>query len=203
MPKESPEPLPLRSEIERKMLHLSSAVVPVSYALGAPRIVIVAALGVALLVALSIEFLRALAPSVQARFVRVVGGLLRDAEAHRWTGATWLLLAFAGLVVFAPREIAVAGCWAVAAGDAMAAIIGRLVHQRSRAGQRKSIAGSAACFLVTLAGCATIAHLVWAESLVASASATLAERPTGGVNDNVRIAIAVPVGILLWRMVFS
>jgi len=197
------QPLPLRHELQRKLLHLASAAVPVSYALGTARRSLLVALGAALLAAVGLEITRRRTPLIQRRFMATVGILLREPERNGWTGATWLLLAFTTLVGLAPRDVAIAGCWAVAAGDAMAAIVGRLVPRRPESTARKTFAGSTACFLVTVGGCVALAHLAFPESVIAGASATLAEYPTGGVNDNVRIALAVLAGIFLWRMVFS
>ena len=67
----------------------------------------------------------------------------------------------------------------------------------------KTIRGSVACFAVTLAGALALAHLSPVESVVAATLATVAERFGEGVDDNVRIAAAVALGILLWHMVFS
>ena len=47
-----PPTLALRHELARKALHLTSATVPVAYALGAPRDLLLALLGVLVLVAL-------------------------------------------------------------------------------------------------------------------------------------------------------
>jgi hypothetical protein len=57
--------------------------------------------------------------------------------------------------------------------------------------------------VVTLLGALTLAHLAPSESLVAAASATAAERPISRVDDNVRIALAVAVSLLVWRLAFS
>jgi hypothetical protein len=57
--------------------------------------------------------------------------------------------------------------------------------------------------VATLAGAAGVAALPLAPSVVAAAAATLAERPAGPVDDNVRVVVAVGCGILLWRMAFS
>jgi hypothetical protein len=57
--------------------------------------------------------------------------------------------------------------------------------------------------VVTLAGALLLARLSPAESVVAAVLATAAERPRGWVDDNVRIAAAVALGILLWHKMFS
>ena len=206
-------------------------VVPVAYALGLPRGYLVAALGAGATVAVIIELARAWHAPTRERFVRWVGVLLREHEHARWSGATWMVLSMLALVVLAPRGVAVAAMWAISAGDAAAALVGRAFERRGaseptdvthgpalakraeRGGSMgaggtahtgsKTIRGSVACFVVTFAGALALAHLSVAESVVAAVLATAAERPGGWVDDNVRIAAAVAVGILLWHIVFS
>ncbi|HEU4586876.1 MAG TPA: hypothetical protein VFR95_14070 [Gemmatimonadaceae bacterium] len=224
--------LSLRREVARKALHLVFVVVPVAYAFGFPRRWLVAALGAAAVAAVPIELARAWHAPTRERFVRWVGVLLREHEHVRWSGATWMVLSMLGLAAFMPLGVAVAGMWAISAGDAAAALVGRALERR-RAGRvtadvthgdaltsrpanegsmgvegversgGKTIRGSAACFLVTLIGALVLARLSPVESVVAALLATGAERWGKPVDDNVRIAAAVALGILLWRMVFS
>jgi hypothetical protein len=48
-----------------------------------------------------------------------------------------------------------------------------------------------------------IAHFTWPEALIAGILAAVAERPSRPLDDNLRIAVSVGCGILLWRMGFS
>ena len=204
--------LSLRREVARKALHLIFVVVPVSYAFGLPRGLLVAALGAAAFAAVVIELARAWHPPTGERFARWVGVLLREHEHTRWSGATWMVLSMLGLVALAPPDVAIAAMWAISAGDAAAALVGRAFDRGAAVrgaavvpgdAGRKTIRGSAACFIVTLAGALALAQLSPAEGVAAAALATAAERPGGWVDDNVRIAVVVAMGILLWRKVFS
>lgn len=223
-----PSRLSLRREVARKALHLVFVVVPLAYAFGLPRGWLVAALGAASGVAVIVELARAWHAPTRERFVRWVGALLREHEHAKWSGATWMVLSMFTLAALAPRNVAVAAMWAISAGDAAAALVGRAFERRgsgeaargSRAGSRveeggsmgalaigasggKTVRGSAACFVVTLAGALLLARLSPVESVVAAVLATAAERPRGWVDDNVRIAAAVALGILLWHKMFS
>jgi dolichol kinase len=193
--------LSFRRELTRKSLHLLSAAVPVVYALGVPRTPLIVLLSAGAILALVVELARAWHEAVRAHFDHFFGALLREHERVRWSGATWLVLALLGLVIFTPRDIAIAGMWALSVGDAAAAIIGRALARASTGG--KTIAGSIACVAVTLIGAVTIAHLSMAEGLIAALAAAVAERPKAWLDDNVRIAVAVSIGIFLWRMTFS
>jgi dolichol kinase len=221
--------LSLRREVARKALHLVFVVVPVAYAFGLPRRWLVTALGAAGVAAVIIELARASHAPTRERFVRWVGVLLREHEHARWSGATWMVLSMLALAALVPRGVAVAAMWAISAGDAAAALVGRAFERPGETGDvtrgptvtarpehggsmgvrsaertgGKTIRGSAACFVVTLAGALALARLSPVESVVAAALATAAERPGGWVDDNVRIATAVALGILLWHKTFS
>lgn len=196
--------LTLRRELARKALHVTSAAVPVAYAAGLPRAGLLAGLLALLAIALVVEGARARSERARAHFTRATGPLLRAHEHHRWAGATWLLAAFALAVGLYPAPVAVAATWAVALGDASAAIVGRRIG-RHRLSPRfaKTLEGSAACAAVTFAGALWVARLPLGASVVAGVAAALAEAPTRPLDDNVRVVLAVGAGILLWRMAFS
>ena len=196
-------PLTVRRELARKALHMFWALVPVAYAMGAPRRLVLGALLVACACALAVEIGRARSERIRLVFDRATGLLLREHERHRWSGATWLLLSFLLVTLLFDAPIAIAAMWAVAVGDASAAIVGRAVG-RYRIGQsRKSIEGSIACAIASAIGASLVAHLSLASSIAAGISASVAEWPARPIDDNMRIGIAVGVGILLSRMVFS
>jgi dolichol kinase len=202
-------PLSLRRELARKALHVTSAAVPVAYAAGlVPRVGLGAGLLALLAIALAVEAARTRSARVRAHFTRATGPLLRAHEHHRWAGATWLLAAFALAVWLYPAPVAVAATWAVSLGDASAAVVGRWLGRHPLAPRlaprlAKTREGSAACALVTFAGALWIARLSPGESVVAGLAAALAEAPARPLDDNVRVVLAVGVGILLWRLAFS
>jgi dolichol kinase len=224
--------LTLRREVARKALHLVFVVVPVAYALGFPRTWLLMALGAGALVAVVVELARAWHAPTRARFVRWVGALLREHEHARWSGATWMILSMLAVVALAPRGVAVAAMWAITAGDAAAALVGRAFERRGEVQERggrspvatraeraedgesmgangakraggKTVRGSAACFVVTLSGALLLARLTPVESVIAAALATVAERYGEPMDDNARIAVAMALGIALWRKAFS
>jgi dolichol kinase len=186
----------------RKGLHLLSVTVPLSYAAGLPRAFVVSGLIVALIVAAAVEITRARSDRVRAVFDGGVGILLRKHEWHGVSGATWLVIALLVATACFPRDVAVAAMCAVSLGDASAAIIGRALA-RTSSGARKSLAGSMACFAASAIAARAIANFTWQETLIVGVLASLAERPRRPLDDNLRIALAVGCGILLWRMGFS
>jgi dolichol kinase len=189
-------------ELTRKALHLVFAAVPVALAAGAPRDTVLAILGGMLAVAVVLEVARRRSAAVATTFTRMVGPLLREEESDRWTGATWLILVCLAAVWLLPRADAIAVTWAAAVGDASAALVGipvggRLVRLGPNAGRGKSIEGSAACFLVTLAGAYALAGLSARVALLVAAAATAAEWPQSPVDDNVRVGAATTAVLIL------
>lgn len=202
-----PDPVPtgtaltFQRELARKGLHLLSAAVPIAYSLGLSRRAVTLALAFALAIALVVEVARARHEKTRTAFDATVGRLLRGHEAQGVSGATWLIVALLAATLLFPREIAVAAMGAVAIGDAAAAILGRALTRRH--GEGKSLAGSAACFAASAFMARAIAQFTWSEALVVGILAAIAERPKRPLDDNLRIALAVGCGILLWRMGFS
>ena len=198
---ESEGGLSLRREIARKGLHLLSAAVPISYALGAPRSLVIWLLAFALVTALVVEMGRLRSSRGRRVFDSTFGGLLREHERRTASGATWLIMALLAATVCLPRDVAIAAMCAVALGDAAAAIIGRTISHAKL--HNKTFGGSAACFAASALSARVIAGFAWREALIVGILAAFAERPRRPLDDNLRIVIAVGCGILLWRMGFS
>ena len=194
--------LSLRHELKRKALHLLFAAVPIGYAAGLSRTVVIWLLSAALAVAVVVEIARARSTWGRHVFDSRLGSLLREHERSALSGATWLIIALLVAAVAFPRDVAVATMCAVSFGDATAAIVGRTLS-RSRSRQGKSFVGSVGCFVATAIAARTIAGVASHEALIAGVLASLGERPQRPLDDNLRISLVVGCGILLWRMGFS
>jgi dolichol kinase len=195
----TPARLPLRAELARKALHAVTAVLPIGLALGwtdqrTLRIVLASAA----VCALAIEALRASWPAFAKRFAWAVGGLLRTHETAALTGATWLALAMALVLWFAPLNAAIAALWAAALGDAAAAVVGRSATRlRQRPVTGKTLIGSAAALAVTATGVFWLTPASVPVALSLGAVAAAAERPAIPLDDNLRIALAVALAATL------
>lgn len=188
-------PLSVRHELARKALHLSSAAVPLAYAADVPRRVLLPVLVVLLLVALLVELARRRHELVRHAFHRAASPLLRAHEHEQWAGATWMLVAYVLVVWLAPRPAAIAATWAVAVGDAAAAIVGRSLGRWRVGAHGKSLEGSLACCVATALGAAFVARLGPATSIAAGVAAAVAEWPGRPLDDNVRVAAAVALTV--------
>jgi dolichol kinase len=186
----------------RKGLHLLSAAFPLGYSLGISRTVVLWTLFAVLGIAAVVELARARSGYARSLFDARLGTLLREHERNGLSGATWLILALFVTTVVFPKDVAIAAMSAVCLGDAFAAIIGR-VSNPWRTPDRKSFAGSSACFTVSAIAAYVMAEFPWRDALLSGVLAAAAEHPRRPMDDNFRIALAVGCGILLWRMGFS
>lgn len=193
--------LSLRRELARKGLHILSTAIPVAYATVLSRMAVIWVLALALVIAVAVEIARSRSSRARRVFDSSVGALLREHEKQRASGATWLVIALLLAAVAFPRDVAIAAMCAVALGDAAAAVVGRAMARAMV--HRKSFSGSVACFAASALSACVIAEFTWREALIVGILAAVAERPRRPFDDNLRIALAVGCGILLWRMGFS
>lgn len=188
---------PLRRELARKAIHLSSTAVPIALALGIERHVALIVLGGLALIAVAVEVVRATSSAIAVRFDTIFRPLLRPHESRHITGATWLLGSMFAAVLLLPREVAIAATWAAAVGDAAAALIGIRFGRRRSPRDGKSLEGSVACLVATLLGALLLARLGIASALLASVAAAIAERLSWPRDDNIRIVALVGITALI------
>jgi dolichol kinase len=182
-----------RRELQRKAIHAATAVIPVAYAAGVSRPVVLAACLGLTAMAVAVEVGRRVSPEIAATFRRWTGPLLRAHErAGGLAGATWLFATFALVTALTAPGVAVAAMWAVAAGDGAAGVVGRLAG-RLRLANGKSLEGTLAILAMTAAGAYGLGHWPVGPSLLLGTVAALAELPRGPGDDNLRVGGAVGV----------
>jgi dolichol kinase len=208
-----------KEEITRKLLHLFALLMPAGIfylpEFGAPDAVPIGILAFLLAGSITVESLRFRIPVVQRVFFRCFGRLLRQEEAGKVTGSTYIIAAalICSLIFINHKQISFIALTIFILGDAIAAIVGLSIG-RIKIGS-KSLEGSAACFAVCMAlfycvfpyiGVFNDRGLIeitpWRIALAASLSTTVFEliplkvTPKLTINDN----LAVPVitgGIML------
>jgi dolichol kinase len=204
------QPVPLRAELARKTIHVASSAIAVAYAAGLPRASLLLLLAVLLAVAVMVEVARQRSAWARERFVGTVGSMLRAHEHDRWSGASWLLAAYALSAVLFPRDVAVAAMLAAGLGDASAAVVGRAVSRaRARRGAPvtagKTLVGSVACAVVTFAAASLVATLAPLSAMACALAAAAAERwdvpRSHPIDDNVRVSLAAGGAALLANLV--
>lgn len=194
-----PEGPTLRGELARKSIHLATAGIPIAWASGfVTASQVRSTLGVAIVVALAVEFARHRGGPFSRGFRARLGAMLRVHEAHALSGASWLAIGMWGAAMLAPVPAAIAALWAAAVGDAAAAIVGRSVQQlRARTAGSKSLTGSAAAALAASGGILWLTPATIPVAAALGVVTALAEWPSRPGDDNVRVALAVAAAAVL------
>ena len=132
------------NEIARKVLHIVSSVIPLSYLwFLQDREIMVLLLGLLSLTAVCIEFSRGKVKFVDALFSSWLGMMLRDSETcGKFNGATWFLFGGTITVFLFAMPVAVPALLFLTIGDTFAAIGGKL-YPVGKIGD-KTLSGTAA-----------------------------------------------------------
>ena len=116
-----------KNEIFRKILHILSTCIPLSYLwIIQDKDIITHILGILTIVVFCVDLLRTSIPKINIYFDLYFGSMLRDYELNgKLTGATYLLFGYFLTVLFFPMEIAVCSMIFLSVGDSFAAIVGK------------------------------------------------------------------------------
>ena len=192
-------------EIVRKLVHLSSAAIPLVYCF-ASRAFMLTALSILTGAALVIELLRARHPGCRAFIDRWLGRIIRGAEAGTMTGATFVVLGGLLTIALFPRRIAIAALLFLSISDALASLIGIKFGKTRFLG--KSLAGSMAFFI----SAAVIVFITqpaepWiglAGALIATAVEALPLKIAGRkLDDNVTIPLSAGIVMTALTRIFA
>ena len=175
----------------RRIFHLvAGSSIPVA-GIFAPETAIVAALAVLSAGGLGLDLARFRISWMNRQFLRWLAPLLKEGESHRFTGATYMVIAALFTFLFFGSEVAVPALLFLALGDPAAAIIGRRLPGPRVFG--KSPGGSAAFVVVALlvvavliAGGANDYHWGLLVGALIAALVELAPLPT---DDNLSIPL--------------
>lgn len=187
---------PLSIEIRRKAIHLSSLWMAAALWF-APQPDITVFFGLMAVTVLTIDLLRRHYPPVTRLFSRFFGGLLREHEKQKLTGAFYVCLAaFLAALLFS-KPVAVAALGIMLVADSMAALIGRRWGKTPLIAG-KSLEGSLAFFISALAitaamtGIAGQSIVFFMAGCVGALAATLAELYSARlkIDDNLTTVLA-------------
>ena len=137
-----------RTELSRKVFHLSSATIAVAY-IFLDRTIMLWGLAACLAIAVIVEVLRYRHVGFHGVFARLVGFMLRDAEWQRLTGSTYVLLgALLSVALFPPKRVVIAVLLVLSISDSAASLVGLRFGRTRFLG--KSLEGSGAFFATAL-----------------------------------------------------
>lgn len=146
---------------------------------------LLAVLGGVVVVALGFDLLRLRNARANVLFFRAFGSLASPREAGGIASSTWYAVGVLTVVALFPRDVAIASILVMGLADPAAAAVGNAIGRRPFLGG--TLEGSAA-FFVTSALVLTLQH-GWTAAVAAALTATLAERRSWPLDDN----IAVPL----------
>lgn len=196
-----PPPVPYRSELIRKALHVVTALIVPAFMLHLPAPVSRSLLLLGAAIGLTADGVRAFVPSVNRFIRRIFGPIMRAEELPAVgsglsiNGATSVLVGAALLSVLFPMPLAAAVLAAVLVADAAAALVGRRWGRHPWPGTAHTVEGSIA-FLV-------VGAIVWALvsgspvyiGLPGLAVAAIVEALPLPINDNISVPL-VACGVL-------
>ncbi|HID11693.1 MAG TPA: phosphatidate cytidylyltransferase [Candidatus Latescibacteria bacterium] len=180
------EGLPLEREWQRKIIHISSLLIPLGLWL-VPRGPALAILGGVTALFLGADFLRFFPTPFRGFFYRTFGPLLRPHERRDLTASSYLLLASFLCAWWFGARVAILATLYLILGDSSAALAGRHIG-RTRIYGRKTLEGSLAGLSANLAIAFCLPLLPLKAELVGAVVAVLAEL-IPAVDDNLVIPL--------------
>ena len=176
----------MKGELLRKSTHLAGLIIPVIYLLlDKPTMLIL--VGILTGVAFTVELVKWLSPRFSDIFLRTLTPLLRSHERKgAITGATYYLVSAFLCILFFAKVLAIVCIFFMALGDTAAALVGKMWGKTKLLG-RKSLEGSAACFIV----CAAVALVKLSPTIaiVGALVATLVELIPFPIDDNLTVPL--------------
>ena len=178
------------NEIARKVLHIGSSVIPLSYLwFIQDREIMVLLLGLLSLSAVCIEFSRGKVKFVDALFSSWLGIMLRDSETcGKFNGATWFLFGGTITVFLFAMPVAVPALLFLTVGDTFAAIGGKL-YPVGKIGD-KTLSGTAAGITTSFGAAYLVNQALPLEVIILGAVAAMGvELLPVPLNDNLTIPV--------------
>jgi len=192
---ESQKNISLKDEFFRKLIHLSSLVVPIAY-LFLHKFIIVGLIVLGLIIAFVVEWSRQKDSAFSRWFYKWLGPLLRTHEKSQLTSSTYLIIGSLFTVLIFPKMIAIFSLFTLILSDALAAIVGR-TWGRYKLYLNKTWEGTTTFFLCTLIISIFILDLPIWSLIVISALISIIELLMKSSFDNLVIPLASGSGVLL------
>ena len=180
-------------EDRRRALHLASGTIGIAALFPSMHAVISILLPSLLALAVAAELLRRASPAFERLVERLAQGAMRPVETRAPTGSTLMLAGYALAWWLFPAHAAASGMLVTSFADPAASFVG---IRAARARGRKTIAGSAAAFIVALVVLLVTASPIGA-ALAGALAGTVAERLPGNGLDNVAMPLATAAAVWL------
>jgi dolichol kinase len=194
------EPRHLRVEISRKAIHLTTGLIPLTYAWWDHRTVILGVLAAMSCFMLALEWLRRRSGRVRRLFNFGFDFMLRSHEqGARWLGATHYCLAALLCVALFPQPVAVLAILYLAIGDTVASLVGK-AWGRIGIGKKTlegTVAFGLACSALAFGAHALNSSYPLGSGIAAAWAAAFAELLIPRLDDNWTIPVAAALTMAL------
>lgn len=182
-----PDPLSLRGELGRKVIHAGTIAIPL-LAWYLPREIVIGILLFGVTAALAVEWARSAVRVARYHFLIRTRWLLREHEREGISGATYMSIGYLLVFLLLPRPVAVVAMLYNALGDAVAAVVGkRWGRHRLRSG--KSWEGAAAGLTANIAAGLLVPGIPVGAAVVGGCIATAIELLPLPINDNLTVTV--------------
>lgn len=181
------------NELVRKVIHLSSAGIPLLYWVYFDRYTMLRGILIVSTAFLVAEYLRLNYTWAETLFMRVFGPAIRDHEHSQLTGATYVFSGSALAIFLFPKSVAVVALLVLSISDTVAALVG--IPFGKHRFLAKSMEGSLAFFTATMIILLLFYPGQYLSSIIIAALVTLAEANPLYLDDN--FLIPVLTGTLL------
>ncbi len=184
-----------RHEMGRKVIHLGSAIFPISYWFIDKQIFlpVIAALAVGTVL---VDFGRQKVPLIARAFNAVFGLLLREEEQTKLTGGSTVMIAQLMMVAFFPKPIAIAGLLTLSIGDTAAALVG-LSFGKIKVYKEKTLEGAVAFLVSAGVVISLVPGIPVHAAILAAAAGALVEIFLNDVDDNLFVPLASGLALIL------
>ncbi len=199
----------MQIEINRKLFHMASLVLPIFYVFTSKVVAIIVLFIIAGSVII-LDIARHYNPKVQVLVDKFFSSIMRPHEqsgTFRLSGSSYMMAGFFITAIVFPKGVAIASWLVLIVSDSCAALFGKKIGKPNSYG--KSVEGSVAFFVSAVLVC-IISHLVvpyhtnfWALIFAAiGASAVEYYSPQIGIDDNLTIPItfAALISIFGWMI---
>ena len=188
----------LKNEFNRKIIHLSSAIIPISYNYFISKEKILFILFIISFCFVIIEILRINIYFLNQIFYKVFGSMIREYERIKFTGATISFISCFFLILIFEKNIAIYSMLILCISDALAALVGKKWGRNKI--YNKSFEGSLAFFLISILIGIFFLDIKLIGLFFLSIIATIVELIPSPINDNIIVPFSVASTISIYYL---